>query len=187
MLCRAALCEGRTLVLPVPTFGMIERYAALAGAEVLRVPWGDEAYPVDEVLRRVDGRTGLVAMVSPNNPTGQTASPGDLQKLAATGALVLVDLAYVEFGDAAWTTLYLEVKAPGFDVEEPLKPLRVPRSSDSGVATFVITPRQAGRDSRVVVNLFEDAARQRQLDSLTLMVDIKGPSLGCSSKRSGRS
>jgi hypothetical protein len=84
----------------------------------------------------------------------------------------------VEFGDAAWATLYLEVRAPGFDVEEPLKPLRVPRSSDSGVATFVITPRQAGRDSRVVVNLFEDAARQRQLDSLTLMVDIKRPSLG---------
>jgi len=100
-LCRAALAEGRSLVLPVPTFEMIARYARLAGADVVEVPWGDGAYPAAEVARRVDGRTGLVALVSPNNPTGQVASVDDLHTVAATGALVLVDLAYVEFGDDA--------------------------------------------------------------------------------------
>lgn len=100
-LCRAVLCEGRTLVLPTPTFEMIARYARLAGAEVLEVPWGDGPYPAAQVARLVDPRTGLVALVSPNNPTGQVASVEDLHTVAATGALVLVDLAYVEFGDDA--------------------------------------------------------------------------------------
>jgi histidinol-phosphate aminotransferase len=100
-LCRAVLCEGRTLVLPTPTFEMIARYARLVGAEVLEVPWGDGPYPAAQVARLVDARTGLVALVSPNNPTGQVASVEDLHTVAATGALVLVDLAYVEFGDDA--------------------------------------------------------------------------------------
>jgi histidinol-phosphate aminotransferase len=100
-LCRAVLCEGRSLVLPVPTFEMIARYARLAGAQVVELPWGAGPYPAAEVARRVDERTGLVALVSPNNPTGQVASVENLHTVAATGALVLVDLAYVEFGDDA--------------------------------------------------------------------------------------
>lgn len=100
-LCRAVLCEGRSLLLPVPTFEMIARYARLAGADVVELPWGDAPYPAAEVARRVDERTGLVALVSPNNPTGGVATVDDLHTVAATGALVLVDLAYVEFGDDA--------------------------------------------------------------------------------------
>lgn len=100
-LCRAVLCEGRTLVLPVPTFEMIPRYARLAGGAVIDVPWGDDGYPVEGVLAQIDERTGLVAMVSPNNPTGQVATVADLERVAASGATLLVDLAYVEFGDDA--------------------------------------------------------------------------------------
>ena len=98
-LCRAVLDEGRSLVIPVPTFEMIARYARLAGASVVEVPWGDAPYPARRVADLVDDHTGLVALVSPNNPTGRVATVDDLHTVAATGALVLVDLAYVEFGD----------------------------------------------------------------------------------------
>jgi histidinol-phosphate aminotransferase len=100
-LCRAVLHEGRSLLLPVPTFEMIARYARLAGAAVHEIPWGDAPYPAPQLARLVDPSTGLVALVSPNNPTGQIATVEDLHTVAATGALVLVDLAYVEFGDEA--------------------------------------------------------------------------------------
>lgn len=98
-ICRAALCEGRTAVVPAPTFEMIARYVRLAGAEVVEVAWPGPAYPIEEVIARIDERTGLVAIVSPNNPTGAVATVEDVRRVcaAARHAVVLVDLAYAEF------------------------------------------------------------------------------------------
>lgn len=102
-LARAVLAPGRTLVLAVPTFEMIERYAAMAGAEVVRVPWTDGAWPRERMLAAIDERTALVAIVSPNNPTGLHATSADVAAVAAAapGALVLVDAAYAEYADEA--------------------------------------------------------------------------------------
>jgi histidinol-phosphate aminotransferase len=100
-LCRAWLAPGRSIVLPVPTFEMIPRYATWAGAEIREVPWTDETWPLDAVLARVDATTTLIAVVSPNNPSGQVITPDQLRALSAAAphALLLVDLAYVEFAD----------------------------------------------------------------------------------------
>lgn len=99
---RAYLGPGRDLVLPVPTFEMLARYARLAGGTVVEVPWTGGAYPVEAVLSNVTARTGVIAVVTPNNPTGAIATPGDIARLAAAAphAVILVDLAYVEFADA---------------------------------------------------------------------------------------
>jgi len=99
--CRAYLEPGRELILPVPTFEMIPRYAALAGATVRRVPWAAGAFPIDAVLSQVTQSTAMIAVVSPNNPTGAIASAADLRRLSAAAphALLLVDLAYTEFAD----------------------------------------------------------------------------------------
>jgi len=100
-LCRAYLAPARNLVVAVPTFTMIPRYARLAGAEIREVPWPSGPFPVEAVLDRVDDATGLIAVVTPNNPTGAVATAGDLEHLSAgaPGALLLVDLAYGEFAD----------------------------------------------------------------------------------------
>ncbi len=43
----AAYCEpGRRLVLPSPTFEMLERYARRTGCEVVRVPWPSGPWPL---------------------------------------------------------------------------------------------------------------------------------------------
>lgn len=98
-LCRAYLAPGRELVMPEPTFEMLGRYAKLAGAEVLGLPWKGGKYPLQEVLARITERTAMVAVVSPNNPTGLAASASDVRAIAkaAPHALVLVDHAYSEF------------------------------------------------------------------------------------------
>ncbi len=100
-LCRATLEEGRTLVMPLPGFEMTKRYARLAGAEVVGVDWHGGDFPLQGVLDAIDTRTGLVALTSPNNPTGAVLSVDELDAVchaaAAVGAMVLVDLAYVEF------------------------------------------------------------------------------------------
>ena len=108
----AFLAPGRELVLPTPTFEMIPRYAALAGGDVVEVPWEDgAAYPVEAVLAAITPRTSLIAVVSPNNPTGAVASPEDLRRLseAAPDALLIVDQAYAEFADGDLTAPALEL------------------------------------------------------------------------------
>ncbi|MDB2576459.1 aminotransferase class I/II-fold pyridoxal phosphate-dependent enzyme [Planctomycetota bacterium] len=98
----AFLAPGRELILPTPTFEMIPRYAALAGGDVVEVNWAEgNPYPVEAVLRSISPRTSLIAVVSPNNPTGAVACAEDLRRLseAAPNALLIVDQAYAEFAD----------------------------------------------------------------------------------------
>ncbi len=108
-ICRAYLAPGLELIQPAPTFEMIARYAGLAGATVISVPWPRGEYPTAEVISRINERTRVVCVVSPNNPTGAAARPGDLRRLSAAAprALLLVDLAYTEFADCDLTATAL--------------------------------------------------------------------------------
>src|SRR5712691_3425038 len=99
--CRAFLAPVRTMLLPDPSFEMLDRYAALAGGEQARVPWRDDAFPTDAFLERIDERTAVIAVVSPNNPTGGVATLADVRRLAAAApnALLILDHVYVEYAD----------------------------------------------------------------------------------------
>ncbi len=109
--CRVALGPDRELVLPVPTFEMIARYAAIAGATAREVEWAGGAFPVDAVRGAMSRRTGMVAVVSPNNPTGATIDERGFRQVADVaaerGALVLADFAYAEFALEDLTPLAL--------------------------------------------------------------------------------
>ena len=110
--CRVSLEPGRSLVTHTPTFEMIARSAKLAGGQVCDVPWFAGDFPVRDVLDAISPNTGLVAIVSPNNPTGCVVSIEDIELIAETaqvsGAIVLVDLAYVEFADEDPTSLLIK-------------------------------------------------------------------------------
>src|SRR6266576_433469 len=54
----------RPVLLPEPTFDMLERFAALAGAPVVRVPWLTDAFPLEEILARHGNRGHRVAQQS---------------------------------------------------------------------------------------------------------------------------
>ncbi len=106
---RAALAPGREMILPVPTFEMIDRYAKLAGGAVKEIPWGFGPLPLDAILAEVTEKTSLIVVVTPNSPMGQVATRADLKRLstAVPGALLLVDLAYVDFADDDLTEFVL--------------------------------------------------------------------------------
>src|SRR5256885_13756044 len=109
--CRAFLMPGRTLLLPDPSFEMLDRYAALAGGELVRAPWPSDAFPTGAFLERIDARTAVVAIVSPNNPTGGVATLADVRRLAAAApdALILLDHAYVEYANYDLTAAVLDI------------------------------------------------------------------------------
>lgn len=102
--CAAMLAPGREAIIPVPTFEMLHRYARLTGATLVTPPWDGRdgaGYPTDAVRAALTPRTALVALVSPNNPTGAVVTRADLRAIAAAAAraLIVVDHAYVEFAD----------------------------------------------------------------------------------------
>jgi histidinol-phosphate aminotransferase len=98
-ICRTLLEPGRNMVLPVPTFEMIERYVSLAGGSCKEVPWLDSVFPLEDVLAAVDNFTVAICMVTPNNPTGSVASFADIQRIsqAAPQCVLILDQAYAEF------------------------------------------------------------------------------------------
>ena len=101
--CRSVVEPGRNAVLHAPTFEMIGRGVRLAGGEVRSMPWLGGPFPLGEYLEKIDTATALAALVTPNNPTGGAIAGDALvavaERAAACGALVMVDLAYIEFAD----------------------------------------------------------------------------------------
>ena len=108
--CRAYLAAGRSLVLPDPGFEMIGKCGRLAGARLLPYRWMQDPFPVEEVRGRAGADPGVIALVTPHNPTGLAMGEADLRAVAegARGALVLADLAYADFADLDLTGPALE-------------------------------------------------------------------------------
>ena len=91
---------GREVVVARPTFGFLQDYARQLGAAVTEVPLDENLrHDLKGIAAAVSGKTGLVYVCNPNNPTG-TLVPGPelrpfLQAMASRTA-VLVDEAYLD-------------------------------------------------------------------------------------------
>jgi histidinol-phosphate aminotransferase len=100
LLCEAYLEPQDEVVVVTPTFSMYEIYAEATGASVVRVQCdGSFGFPLEETLRSITATTRLIAIASPNNPTGTVATRDDLLLIAksAPNAALLVDEAYFDF------------------------------------------------------------------------------------------
>lgn len=113
-ICRAFLEPGRELILPEPTFEMIGQYARMAGATIRSIPWPTGPFPTQGVLEAVSRQTAVISIVSPNNPTGGVARVEDLKAIASAcpDAVLLVDLAYVEFADPRYDLTRAALEIP---------------------------------------------------------------------------
>lgn len=111
--CRMTLSPARSLLLAEPSFEMFRRYAELARARVDSVPWPRGPFPREQVMGAIAPTTGVVPIVSPNNPTGAVATRDDVDAVcsaassAGRSALVILDAAYAEFADEDLTPVAL--------------------------------------------------------------------------------
>ena len=100
-------CQAETgsVLTTTPSFSMYRHYAAIQGANVIEVPTlaeQDFAVDVDAILEACDDSTRLIFVCSPNNPTGTTLPRDQLERLLelrGDKSAIVVDEAYVEFGD----------------------------------------------------------------------------------------
>jgi histidinol-phosphate aminotransferase len=87
------------LVTPWPSYGLYPVMAHRARAHAVPV----QGYGVDAVLSAVNEHTRLVALCSPNDPTGEIVPIAELRRLLETlpeRVVVLLDEALVDFADA---------------------------------------------------------------------------------------
>lgn len=101
LLCMALLDPGDELVMGWPSFVSYRQGAAAVGADWTGVPLAaDGAYDLDALLAAIGPRTKIVAVVSPNNPTGGAVGARDLATFLdalPSGVLPVLDEAYFEY------------------------------------------------------------------------------------------
>jgi histidinol-phosphate aminotransferase len=100
LLFRAFVEPADRVVIASPTFGMYAFDAELQGAEVVDVPLRDDWSLDGEALVRAAREAKLVCIPSPNNPTGGVLPRDIAEAVAESGALLVVDEAYIEFSHA---------------------------------------------------------------------------------------
>jgi histidinol-phosphate aminotransferase len=96
-----ALETGDAVVAPSPTFSLYRLLTGVLGGRYRPVPLrSDFSYDVDALIETaVRDRARVVVLNSPNNPTGTALPEGAVRRvLEETGALVVCDEAYQEFG-----------------------------------------------------------------------------------------
>ena len=101
-LSQLALAPGDDVVCGWPSFPSYVIYAAKLGATAQRVPLRDDRYDLDAMLEAIGPRTKLAYLCHPNNPTGTSNSPAELDawfERAPAHVLTVLDQAYFEYVD----------------------------------------------------------------------------------------
>jgi histidinol-phosphate aminotransferase len=104
LLCRAYAGPGDSVIYTRHGFLMYPIAAQAAGATPLSVAEAELTADVDAILAGVDGRTRIVFLANPNNPTGTylpTAELARLREALPGNVLLVVDAAYAEYIDRA--------------------------------------------------------------------------------------
>ena len=86
-------------VIPYPTYSMFRIVTEIIGAKpVLAKRNSDLSLNMSEIKRKINERTRVVFLCSPNNPTGDSISAETAREIVeSTDALVVIDEAYYEF------------------------------------------------------------------------------------------
>lgn len=102
LLMRLFLDPGDIVINCPPSFGMYPfntQVCAGTLVEITRKP--DFSLDTQQIIRQAeDPRAKLIFLASPNNPTGNLLSAGELRAVLATGIIVVVDEAYQEFASS---------------------------------------------------------------------------------------
>ena len=98
LIVRLFIDSGDEVINCVPTFDIYRFSTEICGGTLIEVPRDDNfGVDVKAVKEAISGRTKLIFLANPNNPTGNVMPPRDILELIETGIPVVVDEAYYEF------------------------------------------------------------------------------------------
>ncbi len=100
LLIRSFVGCGDEVLLPQNHFVMCSVYARAQGATVVLAPEHEHTVDIDEILDRVSGKTKLIGIANPNNPTGTYVGRREIQRLidnVPSDVVILLDGAYAQY------------------------------------------------------------------------------------------
>ena len=100
LLCRAYAGPGDEILHTEHAFLMYAIAARTAGATPVAAPERDLTADVDALLERVTGKTRILFLANPNNPTGTCLPASEITRLRAglrEDVLLVIDAAYAEY------------------------------------------------------------------------------------------
>lgn len=99
LLLRLTLENGDEVIDCPPTFPMYQ-LSVILNKGIVKTVQRKKDFSIDTntILKSINSKTKIIFICTPNNPTGNITSLGEVQKILKTGVLVCVDEAYIEFG-----------------------------------------------------------------------------------------
>jgi len=97
---RAFIEPGDEVLISDPTFAVYGIASQVEGAAVKYVPMKDMTYDVDSMISAISGKTKIIFIANPDNPTGCYMTDSELKKLIDAvdeTMIVVIDEAYYEF------------------------------------------------------------------------------------------
>ncbi len=112
--------QGGEMVLPWPTFDQLPEYATSMGVTVHKVPLdGDLHHDFSAMEAKINGKTKLVFVCNPNNPTAVLDSQQKMRDFVIATAkkcVVVVDEAYHDFVDDPSYKSYTDLVTTGHNI-----------------------------------------------------------------------
>lgn len=106
LLFRIFVTPGDEVLDFTPTFGMYSVRAQLAGAKIIPVPRGkDFELDHDNIKKKINDKTKILFLASPNNPTGNECTYKDIEFLLSLNKILVIDEAYYEFSKKSYSNL----------------------------------------------------------------------------------
>jgi histidinol-phosphate aminotransferase len=102
MIACAFVDEGDQVVMADPTFSIYANVTQVMGGRPIKVKLKDYTHDLDSMLRKINGKTKLVFICNPNNPTGTTISQEALNHFLSklpNRVIVVLDEAYGDFAE----------------------------------------------------------------------------------------
>jgi histidinol-phosphate aminotransferase len=103
-LVKAFVGTGDAVITSHPSFLMYQKFVQVRGGENVIVPLKEMRHDLEAISAAVTDRTRLIFIDNPNNPTGTLISREDFDRFLRSlpqSVIVVVDEAYVDFGDPA--------------------------------------------------------------------------------------
>lgn len=94
--------KGKKLLCVTPTFGMYKVYADMVEMETQFIHYEDDfTFDINKLLDAIDDNTGIVSLVNPSMPIGNTYTDAEIEKVIQKAkkhnAFVIIDEAYHYF------------------------------------------------------------------------------------------
>ena len=109
LVARLFLSPGDVVLNAPPTFGMYPFLTQLYSARLVETPRREDfSLDLPAIEAALNGGAKLLFLASPNNPTGNTLSRDELERLLSYRKVVVVDEAYIEFAGESFVDMVEE-------------------------------------------------------------------------------